>query len=183
MSSHRIDIDGDAAFTLHGLLDDDECWALIEQAEEAGFDMAPVRVGLTQETVSHHARSCMRVILEDDALAARLWADLSDHFPGAHGINPYFRVFRYEVDQRFLTHRDGVIHLPGGLSSEYTLLVYLNGDCQGGQTRLYLDSGEVVDVEPAEGLALAFEHDIAHEGVVLEGGVKYVVRTEILYGY
>ncbi len=181
MSRGRIEVDGDAAFIVHEVLSDEECWALIEEAEEEGFDMAPVRVGLTQETVSHHARSCLRVILEREELAARLWARLGHFLPGAHGINPYFRVFRYEMDQRFLTHRDGVIHLPGGLSSEYTLLVYLNGGCQGGETRLYLDTGGTYDVVPQEGLALLFEHDIAHEGVALEGGVKYVVRSEVLY--
>ena len=181
MSRHLRQLDGEAAFVIDHVLAEDECWELIELAEDEGFDMAPVRIGLVQETVSHHARSCMRVIFESDELAHRLWERIGDHLPDAHGINAYFRVFRYDVDQRFLTHRDGVVHLQGGLSSEYTLLLYLNSDCDGGQTRLFLDTGDEVDVEPLAGRVLLFEHDIAHEGRAVDGGVKYVIRSEILY--
>ena len=37
-------------------------------------------------------------------------------------------------------------------------------------------------VQPKVGMALVFEHAILHEGVAVEEGTKYVLRTDVMYG-
>ena len=65
------------------------------------------------------------------------------------------------------------------------VLVYLNEGFGGGATRLY-GAGDAVDVVPATGAALLFPHghhadSVFHEGRAAEDGVKYVLRTDVLY--
>ena len=36
-------------------------------------------------------------------------------------------------------------------------------------------------VRPKEGTALVFNHDTLHEGLPMTNGVKYILRTEIMY--
>ena len=39
----------------------------------------------------------------------------------------------------------------------------------------------VCEVTPKEGTALIFNHDTLHEGLPVTEGVKYIIRTEIMY--
>jgi hypothetical protein len=57
-------------------------------------------------------------------------------------------------------------------------MVYLNDGFEGGGTT-FLDLDEVV--EPAPGMALLFQHPILHEGPEVTSGIKYVVRSDIMY--
>lgn len=36
-------------------------------------------------------------------------------------------------------------------------------------------------VRPKEGTALVFNHDTLHEGLPVTDGVKYIIRTEVMY--
>ncbi len=71
--------------------------------------------------------------------------------------------------------------------SEVTLLVYLNDDMTGGETRFFADMEQVarrcpyLTVKPRTGAALAFLHSIWHEGAVVQSGEKYVLRTDVMY--
>lgn len=40
---------------------------------------------------------------------------------------------------------------------------------------------EVCFVRPKEGTALVFNHDTLHEGLPVTDGVKYIIRTEVMY--
>jgi len=79
----------------------------------------------------------------------------------------------------------------GTVLSRYTFLIYLNEDFAGGGTSFYSPSA-VTDgllerraVRPRTGAALVFPHgatDAAlHEGSEVLSGVKYVIRTEVLF--
>jgi len=37
-------------------------------------------------------------------------------------------------------------------------------------------------VVPRAGMALLFQHQLLHEGCVMESGVKYVLRSDVMYG-
>ena len=107
------------------------------------------------------------------------------------GLNERWRFYRYEPGQRFKRHRDGTLALPprvvDGLRlpmgrSLTTLMIYLNEGCVGGETAFFGENGdEWVRVRPQTGTALCFPHEIKHEGCVVAEGVKYVLRTDILY--
>ena len=72
-----------------------------------------------------------------------------------------------------------------GLQSHHTVLIYLNEQFEGGRTRLavvderYVDRS--VDVQPASGAAFVFDHRILHAGMAVTSGVKYAVRTDVLF--
>lgn len=75
-------------------------------------------------------------------------------------------------------HWDTVVELAGGVKSLLTLVFYLNDDFEGGVTD-FPELGRVV--EPLTGRALLFQHRILHEATRVAVGVKYVLRTDILY--
>jgi hypothetical protein len=58
-------------------------------------------------------------------------------------------------------------------------MVYLNDGFGGGATK-FLDYE--IDVVPKAGMALLFQHRILHEGAIVTSGVKYVLRSDVMYG-
>ena len=58
-------------------------------------------------------------------------------------------------------------------------MVYLNEGFEGGETLFFVEP-EVV-IRPQTGAALIFQHPIIHEGSEVTAGVKYVVRTDLMY--
>ncbi|MEN3327084.1 MAG: hypothetical protein V7638_1891 [Acidobacteriota bacterium] len=58
-------------------------------------------------------------------------------------------------------------------------MVYLNEEFEGGET-IFLVEPEVI-IKPRAGSALLFQHPIIHEGSEVRAGVKYVVRTDLMY--
>jgi prolyl 4-hydroxylase len=61
--------------------------------------------------------------------------------------------------------------------SFYTFLIYLNDDFEGGETEF----GNLFTVTPIKGSALVFYHPLRHEGKTLISGLKYVLRTDVMY--
>jgi len=57
-----------------------------------------------------------------------------------------------------------------------TFMVYLNDGFEGGSTDFGWES-----VQPVQGRALVFPHRLRHRGAVVGAGVKYVLRTDVLY--
>jgi len=72
-----------------------------------------------------------------------------------------------------------------------TLLIYLNGGLDGGQTRFWVPAEDLEDfsycsIRPVLGNALLFFHGChplspIHEGCSLAAGTKYVLRGDVLY--
>lgn len=58
-----------------------------------------------------------------------------------------------------------------------TFMIYLNEGYTGGETRF-----ESVSVAGKPGMALVFEHELLHEGAEVTAGVKYVLRSDVMYG-
>ena len=55
-------------------------------------------------------------------------------------------------------------------------MIYLNEGMEGGATKFH-----GLKVKPKTGMALIFAHKIGHEGEVITNGVKYVLRSDIMY--
>ena len=60
-----------------------------------------------------------------------------------------------------------------------TVLVYFNDDFSGGQTRFMEQIEDLV--EPAPGKVAIFQHKLRHEGCEVTSGIKYALRTDVMY--
>ncbi len=63
--------------------------------------------------------------------------------------------------------------------SLFSVLVYFNGNFQGGETR-FMEQIEAT-VKPIAGKVAIFQHKIRHEGCEVIKGTKYAVRTDVIY--
>lgn len=168
--------------TVTDLLTEGECRDLIALAEGIGFDAAPITTarGFVH---SPSIRNNTRVMLDDRRRAAWLWERVRGHAPPeregwrAVGLNERLRFYRYEPGQYFKWHHDGAFVRSPVEQSLLTCMVYLNEDLLGGETEFH-DVGRVV---PETGKLLLFEHPLLHQGAPVLQGVKYVLRTDVMY--
>ena len=188
--SGRRYLDGDSldqsaplVFSIPGVLAADECTATIAQIEQLGFADAPISTP-RGFVMRKDIRNNTRVMFDDVPLAAQLFTRLGEALPAqvcgrrAVGINERFRCYRYEPGQRFAPHYDGAYRRSPTERSELTLMVYLNEDFTGGTTAFH-DFG--VEATPRTGAALLFQHQLLHEGCVVRSGIKYVLRSDVMY--
>lgn len=167
-----------------------ECRALIEYGERLGFGEAPITTA-AGFVMRPDIRNNTRVMFDNVELAEELWRRLSPwpRWPGISGrpvgLNERLRIYRYTEGQRFNWHSDGCFERSARERSRITLLLYLNDDFTGGSTDLQVwpaEGGvEVHRVTPERGGALSFVHHVRHQGAPVESGVKYVLRTDVMY--
>ena len=144
-----------------------------------------------------------------DPIQQRIMPHLNQTVHGERvaGVNARWRLFRYGEERTYRPHIDGSWPgsgrdektgkytsdaFNGDRRSRYTFLIYLNEGFDGGGTTFYLpaangtDGFETVSVKPSRGSVLLFPQgntaSLLHEGSkVTGGGLKYVVRTDLLY--
>ena len=165
---------------IDGLLTKNECDQLITMAETVGFEEASVRTRENAQMMPS-IRNNERVVFEDPSWVCVIWERLQTlGLPDIDGLSSYglprpLRFYKYSAGQRFKMHKDGAWS-EDGRSSKLTLLIYLNDDFTGGAT----DFRGFVEA-PKTGSAVLFLHDTWHEGQMVEGGVKYALRSDVLY--
>ncbi len=166
------------------VLSAEECSELIERIESLSPETAPINTSGGQ-VVRTDVRNNERVMFDDEALAARLLEKARGHVPDRMrgrelvGANERFRCYRYKPGMRFAPHSDGSFVRDEDEMSFYTYLVYLNQGFTGGQTKFFTKPEITVDVQAGKGLL--FQHPLVHEGCLVESGVKYVARTDLMY--
>lgn len=184
----RLDIGARSdVFLIRNFLTARECAAHIEASEARGYEEAAIATAAGQVVVKE-VRNNDRILWDDAALAADWWARCRSFVPAAFGhwqayaVNERFRFYRYGPGQTFKPHRDGAFRRSRGDESWLTLMVYLNSDYCGGRTRFWLvgENAETA-IAPETGTALVFMHDRRHEGELVTVGVKYVLRTDVMY--
>ena len=182
----------DDVFVVCDFLTPAECERYIALSEAAGYGDAPIST-LAGPVLNLKMRNNNRVMIDDHAIAAELWAKLAPLVPNrgsweACGLNERFRFYRYDPGQQFDWHFDGPFERSPLLVSNLTFMVYLNGGCGGGQTEfdfdLYGGADDVkgvTSVVPEAGMALVFKHAILHRGAPVTSGRKYVLRSDVMY--
>lgn len=154
------------------------------------------------EIVKHKAtryianRECYRYQQNDATMAHRLFERLfTPPYDGADPIiasvlpefrgekpvtcNPNLRLYKYGKGMAFGRHIDESCTVPGVGETRLTMLVYLTS-CQGGATRFEHD----VAFTPETGALLLHVHGddcLLHEGEAVEAGVKYILRTDLVF--
>lgn len=137
-----------------------------------------------------------RLVIDDEALAARLCAALREGLPeqlereGARwqlvGLNARLRACRYRDGQSFCIHRDGPYHPDEETRSWLTVQLYLDdaSRMRGGLTRFYADAegrAQTAAIEPARGDVIVFDHRVWHDGEPVTAGEKRVLRSDAVY--
>lgn len=160
---------------LDNILSKDECNSLISLAESKGFEKAPFNNSINSEI-----RKSSRVIITDTDLACKIYERIRDYIPNGSD-NPYFRFLKYTKGDEFKSHTDGQYYdKQSNTISKLTLLIYLNEDYKGGYTTLNKDN-KWCSITPKTGKILLQDQRILHAVFPLEKGVKYVIRTDIMY--
>jgi Rps23 Pro-64 3,4-dihydroxylase Tpa1-like proline 4-hydroxylase len=107
-------------------------------------------------------------------------------------LNDTFRLCKYNPSNYFKKHYDEGFHPnPTSHRSLKTCMLYLNDDFEGGETVFYLESLKnifnldelftTISLKPTIGMCLIFNQNILHEGLTVNTGLKYFIRTDILY--
>lgn len=170
-------------WTVPDVLSAAECDALIARIEALGPQPAPITTA-RGFVMAPSVRNNDRVMFDDASLAAKLFARIRRTLPPELegrvpvGANERLRCYRYREGQRFRPHFDGAFRRDDHEESALTLMVYLNDGFAGGETA-FLDHERVV--VPRRGLALLFTHLVLHEGREVTHGVKYALRSDVMY--
>lgn len=170
-------------FTVDNVLSEAECRELIDLTENDGYKSAPIttRRGFVHKP---EVRNNTRVIDDNPERAEWLFGKIKQHLPEKIwnwkliGLNERFRFYKYVPGEYFKWHFDGSYDRSPIEKSHLTVLIYLNGDCEGGETAF---DDEIRGVVPEPGKMLVFSHPIRHQGCEVRSGVKYVMRTDVMY--
>lgn len=179
----KLDLTHPLVWTVENVLTPEECTALIKQIDEAGPKLATVN---TREghVLRESLRNNERIIIDDAALAQRMYQRALHSIPESSrgmalvGANERLRCYRYSKGQYFRPHYDGSFRRNDQERSLLTFIIYLNEGFEGGQTN-FPELDKII--EPRPGLALLFQHHVLHEGVEVTKGLKYAVRSDIMY--
>lgn len=101
------------------------------------------------------------------------------------GVNERIRFCRYQKNQLFSKHQDGVYYPNAEQESKYTFLLYLNGkeSFEAGETEFYhsnSDERPIKIITPKKGKLVIFDHLIWHKGAKVIQGNKYILRSDII---
>ena len=189
-----------------GLLSPQEATTVLQVAETVGFTPDVPLTNTERSVLAHHF-----VWMADDSFIGNVFQRCKRFLPptmqGAtlHGLNGRLRCYRYEKGAVYRPHVDGAWPESGldsetgeyrydvsrgRVTSKFTFLMYLNEGFDGGCTTFFVPAKEpgylhATAVRPRIGGCLLFPHAdaacLVHEGSGVEGGTKYIIRTEVLY--
>jgi predicted 2-oxoglutarate/Fe(II)-dependent dioxygenase YbiX len=168
-------------WTIPGFRDRSSCLDLIIHSEKLGYEQAKVNTSKGARRIES-VRNNDRVIFTDHDLAAELWREARAFIPErigasvAIGLNELFRFYRYTPGQQFRRHRDESYIRNEKEASYFTFMIYLNDGYSGGNTTF-----NAITIRPSAGMALIFLHDLEHSGDAVTTGIKYVLRTDVMY--
>jgi len=171
----------DDIFTVEDFFTRQECLEAIVQSEGLGFELAKINTA-SGSRVHTGVRNNSRAFYNSEELAEKLWQRVQPYVPARLGeaspvgLNELFRFYRYERGHRFKGHYDESYVRRDGEASCFTFMVYLNDNFQGGDTTF-----RGLRVRPRQGMALLFRHSLFHEGSEVTQGVKYVLRSDVMY--
>ncbi|HEX8659177.1 MAG TPA: 2OG-Fe(II) oxygenase [Hymenobacter sp.] len=150
-------------------------------SEKNGYELATVNTaGGTR--VRTDIRNNNRAFYQSEELAGALWEKAQPFVPAqlgrsaAIGLNELFRFYRYQRGHQFRGHFDESYIRSEQEASYFTFMVYLNDNFQGGDTTF-----RGLSIQPRQGMALIFLHSLYHAGSEVTQGVKYVLRTDVMY--
>jgi len=188
------------ACTIADVFSPEECDELIKLSEDRGYEAALVNVGYGQQELMTDFRNNDRCIIDDEARAQEIYKRIEqfvpEQIPNPSGdlwervsLNERLRFLRYGPEQEFKPHMDGCYYRSDGPKkgelSLITIQLYLNEVEKGGETTFFMRNAEGVEeniaVNPKKGMVILFQHQVLHSGSPVVSGMKYVIRSDIMY--
>mmetsp|Transcript_94166 Transcript_94166/g.269926 ORF Transcript_94166/g.269926 Transcript_94166/m.269926 type:complete len:296 (-) Transcript_94166:602-1489(-) len=185
------------AKVVRNVLSEETCAELLARVNSKGYTPALINCGRFQRLMPF-VRNGHRVVVDCPELATWLFEVLRPHLPdrledGSEivGLNERLRFLCYTPGQFFEEHFDGKYTRPAGQPgagehSAITVQLYLHDvptEC-GGATSFCLDrydTSKNIGHQPEAGSVLLFTQNLPHEGQLVKSGLKYTLRTEVMY--
>jgi hypothetical protein len=198
-------------WTIDNFLYPDECDQIIQKGEEAEFEFLEYR-NLHRVLCFDQDESLIKTIqnrLEESDFLLTMNSNLWEKPQGFYSngvnwkkngrrINPCLRITRYENLNQFNWHRDSPYTNSELSKSNYTVIIYLNDDFEGGQTVFKVSSNNIhhtgltikeeeklmknvreTTIIPKKGTILIFPQCLMHMGSQVIG-TKYILRTDLV---
>jgi hypothetical protein len=190
-------------FIIENLMTNEECDKICKLSENIGYSKTK-GIGTDSLQPPDKIFYCISPI-EADILFRRcshlLSLNLCENLE-AIGINPWFRLYKYNKNSSLNPHydrgnyygsavdsdgHDGQLrydYYKDGRISRMSCLIYLNDNMTGGDTIFYVND-EILSITPKKGTAVFFyhgDHNLSplNEGSVVTEGTKYIIRTDLL---
>eukprot|EP00039_Didymoeca_costata_P006921 m.94614 g.94614 ORF g.94614 m.94614 type:complete len:469 (+) comp13454_c0_seq1:277-1683(+) len=174
------------------ILSPKECSEIISHSENIGFGRTKFR---------QEFRGNLRLIVLDRSLGDALWTRIKSCVPEkiclniegkneeweATGLNECFRIAKYYPGHKFCGHVDACYSRSDTERSMLTVNMYLNHNFTGGHTRFFdhNDLNRVTySVQPQAGKCCFFQQPplkYFHDGERVQSGIKYLLRTDVMY--
>jgi Rps23 Pro-64 3,4-dihydroxylase Tpa1-like proline 4-hydroxylase len=175
--------------SIYNVFSEKECNDLINVIEKLGFNKASLFTDV--DGIEHYhtdVRNSMRKIIDNRDFAQLLEERIYKYIPKTyndleyHSINYRFRFLKYEKGGFFARHKDNNYKNKDSISL-ITILIYLNEDYEGGYTTFFANvhDKEGLSLKPKTGMISLMDQDIGHYVPELTDGIKYVIRTELMY--
>jgi hypothetical protein len=194
-------------WVIRNFLDAQECpsWIRLAESDAAAWPWQYVAHRATRYIAS---RECHRMNRDDPDTAERIYQRLLTCFgdnddlnnlvlnyfgAGSYkctGCNPNLRLYKYEKGMSFGKHIDESNIMSNGGVTKMTVLIYLS-ECGGGATRFVGDhtsmaavSSPEIAFSPQAGAMLIHVHGddcLVHEADPVTSGIKYVLRTDLVF--
>ncbi|ESK96882.1 hypothetical protein Moror_6460 [Moniliophthora roreri MCA 2997] len=185
----------DQIILLHGLLTISECQAFTKFIDGLPLELTPPKKRGEAERINY------RFSVQSSDFAQTLFSLLVPHLPelltdGGQkkpvACNSNIRMYKYTPAQYFGPHYDdSVIDPTTGARSEWTVLIYLTGaedGVEGGETLFFKTEkrkpSDTVIAPLTRGTALLHRHGqhcLFHEGSKVLKGIKYVLRSDLMF--
>jgi len=186
-------------FMVKNLFTKEYCEKMIENLQFKEYEMNFQKKIQESEVLAGRVimRTSLRRKFLDPEVALIIWEAVKDLVPkqledgrDLRGIRSKMNFYRYSEGEFFNTHVDGGYRFrETGESSEYTFIVYLNDDFEGGSTRFcdvdyWVTSPKGIrQVNAKQGNVLIFRQpDMKHCGTLITKGTKYIIQGMVMYG-
>lgn len=175
--------------SIDNVFSEKECNDLINVIEKLGFTKASLFTDVDGKEHYHtDVRNSMRRIIDCHDFAKLIEKRIYKYIPKTynnleyHSINHRFRFLKYEKGGFFDRHKDNNYKNKESISL-ITILIYLNEDYKGGYTTFFsgVDDKEGFTLKPKTGMISLMDQEIGHCVPELTKGIKYVIRTELMY--
>lgn len=155
---------------LDDILTKDECDIIIEKLNYNKMTLVHVGIG-----------NYFRFEDQDSDIANKLWTRIKNHLPLEYEgfvpmfINSKIRYSKYEPGMKLGKHMDGR-YMNNDLINLFTLNIFLNDQFEGGETAFT----EGTIVKPKIGRGSLFDGRLEHQGNIVQGNCKYLIRTDVM---